>query len=71
MSGKKAATLRQNNRRAESSDDEGTVETSSSKQAKVSAVPLTLHPLISEPDPIDATSSGQIWGAEEMVDTTG
>jgi hypothetical protein len=47
------------------------VEPSSSKIAKVSPVALTLQPLISEPEPMDATSTGESWVVEETVDTTG
>jgi hypothetical protein len=42
--------------KVDSSDDESTVEPSSSK-AKVSAVALTPFPLISESEPIDTTST--------------
>jgi hypothetical protein len=50
MSGRKAAALREKKWIANSSDDEGTVELSSSKKAKVSAVALTPQPLIWEPE---------------------
>jgi hypothetical protein len=55
MYGRKAATLWQKERKTDSSDDEGTVEPSSSKKVKVSAVALTPQPLTSEPEPMDAT----------------
>jgi hypothetical protein len=71
MSGRKAATLRQKKRNTGSSDDKGTVEPSSSKKAKVSAVVLTSLPLILELDPMDASSTGQAWAWEKMVDTIG
>jgi hypothetical protein len=57
MSGRKAATLWKRKWVADSSDDEGTVELSSSKRAKISAVVLTPQLLISEPEPMDATST--------------
>jgi hypothetical protein len=69
--GRKAATVRQKKRKADSSDDEDTVEPSSSKKAKVSAIVLTLQPSISEPEPMDATSTGKAWVAEEILDTMG
>jgi hypothetical protein len=71
MSGRKAAALRQKKRKADSSDDEGTAELSSSKKAKVSAVALTPQPLISESEPMDATPTRKAWAMEEIVDTTG
>jgi hypothetical protein len=69
MSGKKVAPLWQKNRNAESSDDEGTMEPSSFKKVKVSAIAITPHPLISESEPMDVTSTGKARVAEEMVDT--
>jgi hypothetical protein len=57
MSGRTVATLWENKRKADSSDDEGTMEPSSSKKTKVSAVALIPHPLISEPEPMDTTST--------------
>jgi hypothetical protein len=41
ISSRKVAALQQKKRKADSSDDKGTVEPSSSKRAKVSAVALT------------------------------
>jgi hypothetical protein len=57
MSGRKMATLWQKKRKADSSDDEGTVVQYFSKKVKVSAIALTPQPLILEPEPIDATST--------------
>jgi hypothetical protein len=71
MSGRKAATVRQKKRKADSSDDDGTAELSSSKKAKVSAVALTLQPLISESEPMDSTSTRKALAMEKTVDTTG
>jgi hypothetical protein len=68
---RKAAILQQKNRKADSSDDEGTVEPSSSKKAKVSAVILTPQLLISELEPIDTTSTRNAWVAEETLYTMG
>jgi hypothetical protein len=56
---KKAGNLRQTKLKADSADDKDTVELSSSKKAKVNAVGLTSQPLISEPEPMDATSTGK------------
>jgi hypothetical protein len=42
MSGRKAAALQQKKRKADPSDNEGTLEPSSSKKANVSAIVLTL-----------------------------
>jgi hypothetical protein len=58
ISGRKAAALQQKKRKEDSSDDEGTAGPSSSKKAKVSAVALTLQPLISESELIDAIPTG-------------
>jgi hypothetical protein len=71
LSGRKVAALWQKKRKADSSDDYSTVERSSSKRAKVSAVALTLQPLILEPERMDATSTRKAWAAEETVDTMG
>jgi hypothetical protein len=71
MSGRKAAALWQNKRKADFSNDEGTVEPSSSNKAKVSVVALTPQPLISEPEPMDAASTGNAWAPEKMVDSMG
>jgi hypothetical protein len=59
MSGRKMAALWQMKWMADSSDNKGTMELSSSKKAKVSAVALTPQPLISEPEPKEATSTGK------------
>jgi hypothetical protein len=56
MLGRKASALRQKKRKPDSSDDEDTVDPSSSKKVKVSAVALTPQPLISEPEPMNTTS---------------
>jgi hypothetical protein len=71
MSGRKATALRQTKWKADSSNDEGSVDPSSSKKAKVSAIALTPQPLISEPEPMDAISTRTAWVAEEMVDIKG
>jgi hypothetical protein len=59
ISGRKAVMLWQKKQKADSSDDEGTMEPSSSRIAKVSAGALTPQPLISDPEPMDATSTGK------------
>jgi hypothetical protein len=71
MSGMTAATLRQKKRKADSSDDEDRLDPSSSNKAKISAVALTLQPLILESEPTDATSTRTASVVEEMVDTMG
>jgi hypothetical protein len=71
MSGRKPATLWQKKRKPDSSDDDVTVEPSSSQKVKVSAVALTPQPLISELEPIDTTSTRQAWAIEQRVDTMG
>jgi hypothetical protein len=69
MSGRKAAALRQMKRKADSSDDEGTAEMPASKNVKISAGALTLPPLISKSEPIDAIPTRKAWERKEMVDT--
>jgi hypothetical protein len=59
MSSRKIAALRQKKWTVDSSDDEATVEPSSSKKAKVSTVALTLQPLISKSELMDTTSTGK------------
>jgi hypothetical protein len=71
MSGSKAAAFQQKKWKADSSYDEGTVELSSSKKAKVSDVALIPQLLILELELIDTTSTGKAGAAEESVDTTG
>jgi hypothetical protein len=45
------------------------MELSSSKKAKVSAIELTPQPLILESGPMEATSIGKNWVAEELVNS--
>jgi hypothetical protein len=39
--------------------------------ANVSSVSLTPQPVISELEPMDTTSTGKFWVAEESIDTMG
>jgi hypothetical protein len=71
MSSRKTAVLREKKRKADSSDDGGTLELSSSKKVKVCAIALTPQLLISDPELIDATSTGNTWATEKTVDTMG
>jgi hypothetical protein len=69
ISSRQPAAIWQKKRKADSSDDESTVELSSSKEAKVSAVAITPQPLILKLEPMDLTSTGKPWAAEKTLDT--
>jgi hypothetical protein len=71
MSSRKADTLREQKPKPGSGNNEGTVEPSSSKKAKLSTMVLIPQPMISYPEPRDDNSTGQPCVAVEMVDYLG
>jgi hypothetical protein len=71
MSARKTVAIWQMKWNADSSIDESTMEQLSSKKAKVNAIALNPPPLNLEPEPIDATSTRNIWAAEATVDIMG